>query len=220
MVTKERPADRGRRHGRDQYLRAAAELRAARIERALNLRRVGAAVGLSPSEVSRIERGLVPATSIVRLAELHAVVGLDLSVRSYPGGQPIRDSAQLASLARLRAGLHRSWGWATEVPLPIVGDQRAWDAVTWLPSCRYGIEVETAPRDAQALARRLRLKLRDGAVDGILLVLPQSRQVRAFLAGGRDELGSLFAVPGARALELLRAGVDPGGNALIVLPRL
>ena len=99
MATKERAADRGARRGRELTAGIARELHAARVDRGLSLRVVGAACGISASEASRIERGIVSA-SIIRLAQLAAVVGLDLSVRLYPGGSPVRDSAQLAILAR------------------------------------------------------------------------------------------------------------------------
>lgn len=196
----------------------ARELHAARVDRGLSLRVVGAACGISASEASRIERGIVSA-SIIRLAQLAAVVGLDLSVRLYPGGSPVRDSAQLAILARFRAHLHQTWQWATEVPLPTRGDQRAWDALIALGTCRYGVEVETAPTDGQALVRRLQLKQRDGSVDGVLLVLPRTARVREFVATAAPSIESFFPIAGGRALELLGAGVDPGGNALILMPR-
>lgn len=196
----------------------ARELHAARVDRGLSLRVVGAACGISASEASRIERGIVSA-SIIRLAQLAAVVGLDLSVRLYPGGSPVRDSAQLAILARFRAHLHHTWHWATEVPLPTRGDQRAWDALIVLGTCRYGVEVETAPTDGQALVRRLQLKQRDGSVDGVLLVLPRTGRVREFVATAAPSIESFFPIAGGRALELLGAGVDPGGNAVILMPR-
>lgn len=219
MAGKERASDRGRRIGRELYLRAAREQRQARIERGLSLDSVGDAVGLSASEVSRIERGLLPSTSIVRLSELHAVVGLELRLQSLPGGQPIRDASSVDLLARFRGRLHRSWRWAVEVPLPTPGDLRAWDALAWLPDCRYGIEAETAPNDAQALLRRIRLKTRDGGVDGVILLLPETRRVRTFLAAAGPSFSEAFPVPGRRCLELLAAGVDPGGSSIVVLNR-
>ena len=77
-------------------------------------------------------------------------------------------------------GLHRSISWASEVPLPITGDQRAWDGLIWTAEWRFGVEAETAPRDAQALIRRIQLKARDGPVDGVLLVVPITRAVKEF----------------------------------------
>jgi hypothetical protein len=180
---------------------------------------VASGAGLSASELSRIERGLLPATSVARLAELHAIVGLELRLQSLPGGQPVRDAGHVALLERLRARLHRSWRWALEVPLPIPGDLRAWDALMWRPTCRYGIEAEMAPNDSQALLRRLQLKARDGEVDGAILLLPATPRVRAFLRVARPTLAEAFPVAGTRCTELLAAGVDPGGSSIVVLPR-
>lgn len=189
------------------------------MDRGLSLKVVGRAVGLSESQVSRIERGLVPKVSVSDLARLHAVVGLDLSLKSYPAGQPVRDVAHVELLDDFRRQLHKTVRWAVEVPLPIPGDRRSWDALVTGPSWRYGVEAETAPRDAQSLARRLQLKKRDGEVDGVLLVLRRTEQTRRFLDAVGGLLDERFPIDGVRALELLRAGVDPGGSAVVVLPQ-
>ena len=80
-----------------------------------------------------------------------------------------------------------------------------------------GVEAETRPRDVQALKRRLALTQRDGGVDGLLLVLLDSRHNRALLRADADALAEQFPVPGRRALELLGAGIVPGGNAIVLL---
>ena len=218
VATKARQVDIGKARGAELIRRAGQELRQARTDRGLSLAVTGRAAGLSVSQVSRIERGLVGHVPVRDLARLHAVVGLELSLKSYPSGQPIRDVAHVALLDELRKGLHRSLRWTVEVPLPIPGDRRSWDALIRGATWRYGVEAETAPRDAQALARRMQLKQRDGQVDGVLLVLRRTSQTRRFLSAAGELLGSLFPVDGARAHELLRAGVDPGGNAMILLP--
>lgn len=178
---------------------------------------VSRAVRMSRTWVSRIERGLVPDLTFEQGAMLLAAVGLRLSARVYPAGQPIRDAAHTALLERLHAQLHRSLRWATEVPLPIANDLRAWDAtirgVGWL----VGVEAETRPRDLQALKRRLALKARDGGVDAVLLVLLDSRHNRQLVRAEADDLAGSFPLPGRRALELLAAGVAPGANALVLL---
>lgn len=156
--------------------------------------------------------------SVIDLARLHAVVGLDLSLKSYPSGQPIRDGAQVALLEEFRAHLHRSLTWAVEVPMPISGDQRSWDALVSGHGWRYGVEAETAPRDSQSIARRTQLKQRDAQVEGVLLVLRRTVQTRRFLAEAAGHLRDAFPMDGVRALELLHAGVDPGGSAVVVLP--
>jgi transcriptional regulator with XRE-family HTH domain len=217
MATKARHIDVGTARAADLTRRAGQEIRHARMDRGLSLAVVGTTVGLSVSTVSRIERGLVPRTSVYDLARLHAVVGLELSIKSYAAGQPIRDEAQLALLAEFRGHLHRSIRWSIEVPIPIPGDRRAWDAVIRGNGWSYGIEAETAPRDAQAVARRLQLKERDGRVNGVVLVLRRTVQTRRFVAEAGPLLRSAFPVGTTRALELLRAGVDPGGNAIVIL---
>ena len=82
---------------------------------------------------------------------------------------------------------------------------------------RHGVEAETRPRDRQALERRLALKLRDGDVSTMSLLLLDSRHNRDFVRANGDVLSARFPIPGRRSLELLRAGVDPGGNSIILL---
>ena len=165
------------------------------------------ALGVDRSWVSRVERGRVDDVGIIAASELLAAVGLELSVRAYPSGGPLRDAAHSALLERLRVRIHRSLGWATEVPLPIVGDMRAWDALIRGRDWRCGVEAETRPRDLQALERRLALKVRDGGVDMVVLLLLDSRHNRALVRENADALHERFPVPGRRALELLGAGV-------------
>ena len=124
---------------------------------------VARAAGVSASWISRIERGLAPDVSLLLLGVVLAVVGLDLSVRAFPDGVPLRDAGHRSLLSRFRALLPAGTPWRLEVPLPIPGDQRAWDALTGLWGLRVGIEAETGPTDLQALERRIMLKARDGA---------------------------------------------------------
>ncbi len=218
MATKARQVDIGTARGIDLIARAGREIRQARMDRGLSLQVVGDAAVLSVSHLSRIERGLVPRISVRDLARLHSVVGLELSLKSYPAGQPIRDMAHLELLGDFRGRLHASLRWAIEAPLPIPGDRRSWDALVRGDGWRYGVEAETAPRDSQALVRRLQLKQRDGEVNGVILLVRRTVQTRRFVSEAGDLLRSVFPIDGVRAQELLRAGVDPGGSAMIVLP--
>src|SRR4051812_14174231 len=97
------------------------ELRVARLNYGLALRFVADASGSSAASVSRIERGLVRDPSLLLMLRLAAVVGLDLSVRAYPGGSPLRDEPQSRTLLGFQPRLHRSLGWLTEVGLPTHG---------------------------------------------------------------------------------------------------
>ena len=219
MSVRCRPIDRGTERGRRLRTSIGLEARQARVGRNLTLARVCGAVGVSTSTGSRLERGLLEHVDVMLLARFCAVVGLDLSIRAYPGGQPIRDAAQLALLREFRALVHTSLDWATEVPLPLTGDLRAWDGLLRGKGWRYGVEAETAPHDGQAILRRLALKQRDGQVDGVLLILRETRQVRAFLREIADVAGTTFPIAGTRALELPGVGADPGSSAIVVLPR-
>ena len=217
MPAREKPFDRGTRRGREFLAQVGRELRSARIDRGLTLAEVGAAVGNSAAECSRIERGLAPSVRLITLCQYAAIVGLDLSIRTFAGGEPIRDVGQAPLAARFQGLLHQSLGWRSEVALPRPGDPRAWDGMIIGSDWRYGVELESAPHDAQALARRIELKQRDGMVDGVILVLPATRRTREFLAAAAPVLAPNFPIPGPRALELLRAGVCPGGNAIVVI---
>jgi transcriptional regulator with XRE-family HTH domain len=193
------------------------EFRTGRLDRGLSQADVADALGIDRSWVSRIERGLTDDLGIVTAAELLATVGLELSARAFPSGGPLRDAAHAALLGRLRACLHPGLSWATEVPLPIAGDLRAWDAMVGGGGWRCGVEAETRPRDMQALERRVAIKQRDGDVDHVILLLLDSRSNRALLREHGDLLQERFPVPGKRALELLGAGRSPGGNSLVRL---
>jgi transcriptional regulator with XRE-family HTH domain len=159
-----------------------ADLKTARRMAGRSQRDVGRAAGMSYSQVGRIERASLPTVSVHQLARFGAVVGLDVRVRGYPGREPLRDAAQLALLQRLRGRLSSSLSVRTEVPLPIDGDFRAWDAVIagFVPLAdALHVEGETRLYDAQAQLRRIALKARDGGVDAVLLVVADTRANRA-----------------------------------------
>ncbi len=217
MGTRSSAASVGADRARRIAVELTTELRRARIDRGLSQADVGRAVGLSGQQVSRIERGLAPDVSIARLCRLLAAVGLEVSARAYPTGEPIRDRAHVALLGRFRQHIHRSLRWRTEVPLPIAGDLRAWDGLVSGAGWRVGVEAETRPTDLQALERRLALKLRDGGVDALILALANTRHNRVLVQACQDELAQWFPVPGRRAMELLTAGIHPGGNAVVLL---
>ncbi len=85
------------------------------------------------------------------------------------------------------------------------------------PDWRHGYEAETRPRDRQALERRLAMKARDGDVDGVSLLLTDSRRNREFARTNWPTLRERFPVPGRRALEMLSAGENPGAGSVILL---
>lgn len=191
-------------------------LRSARLDRNLSLEEVGHAAGMSGSQAGRIERGLAPTLSIEQACRLGAAVGLDLTCRLYPGGAPVRDAAHSALLERLRRQLHPALTMLTEVPLPIPGDLRAFDGLIRGPGWKEPVEAETRPRDAQALDRRIALKLRDGGFDEVILLLLDSVHNRQFVRS-LGAVAARYTVDGRLALERLGSGEKPGGSAIILL---
>lgn len=198
-------------------MRTGRELHDARLGLDLSQGAAARSIGMSASAWSRLERGMAPNLPVVDLARALAVVGLDLHVRAYPGGHPLRDRAHLDLLERLRIRLAHEIRWQTEVPLPNPGDRRAWDALMLVAGIRVGVEAETRPRDAQELQRRLASKRRDGRVDHVILLLANTRHDRIFLNAAGHGLLADFPVPGHEALRRLAAGEDPGGSAIILL---
>jgi transcriptional regulator with XRE-family HTH domain len=217
MGTRERRIDAGAARGRILTATVLRELRDGRLDRGLGGCDIAHATGISAAQYSRIERGLTKSLSIEQASILLAVVGLELSVRTYPSGEPLRDAAHVALIGRFRATLHASLRLQTEVPFPAAGDRRAWDMVVVGADWRHGVEAETRPRDRQALERRLALKLRDGDVSSMSLLLLDSRHNRDFMRAHGDILAERFPVNGRRTIELLTAGVDPGGCSIILM---
>jgi transcriptional regulator with XRE-family HTH domain len=217
MPPKERAFDRGSRRGRGLVLELAKELRIARIGHGLSQETVGDAVGLSGSEVGRIERGQVVSVSLLNLARLLSVVGLDLTARAYPTGTTLRDKAQVALLRRLQAELAANLKWRTEVPVGPSGDLRAWDAVIGDGPDRIGVEAETRLIDLQAVERRLALRCRDSAIQHAILLLADTRTNRAAAQSFEPSIRGSFPIGGREALADLRAGRTPAGSALILL---
>ena len=155
---------------------------------------------------------------MIRLAELAALVGLDLTGRTYPGGTPLRDAAHTALLRRLRARLAPSLVWRTEVPvidLPGVGDQRAWDATISGPRWTVGVEAETHVSDLQALERRLALKRRDAGIHVVVLLLNDTAHHQRLLASVHPL--AAFPTSARVALRALSRGFPPSGSAIVSL---
>lgn len=201
--------------GRDVLRAFGRELRIARVNRALSQMTVARVIGVSQAQISLIERGDYPTVSILTLARFAAAVGLELSIKGFPVGQPIRDTAHATLLDRFKEAVGTGWRFAAEVPLPIAGDKRAWDRLMEGFGLMFGVEGEMHPTDMQELGRRLALKKRDGGVDRVILVMPDSKWCRQLLE--YNELGVTFPIRSAAALDALRNGRDPGGDAVVLV---
>lgn len=219
MPTREWPGDRGRRRSEASARRLASDIRTARVNAGLSLRAVGEASRVDHTQIWRFERGLPMGLSVADLGAVAQVVGLDLAVRAYPAGDAIRDRAQLALLERLRVQLHPRLRWQTEVPLPLPGDRRAWDAEIHgsVPSgWRTRVEAETAIADGQALERKLALKLRDDPDGSLILLVADTRANRRALAILTPGIRAIVPLDTRPLMRALRAGTAPPGNGIVV----
>jgi hypothetical protein len=106
MGTKFGIGERARRQMSEDDRRVRADITQARRGAGLSHDAVGAACGISGSAEWRIERGITSRVDIRTLACPGAVVGLDVRLRAYPAGDPIRDAGQQRLLGRFRPRVH------------------------------------------------------------------------------------------------------------------
>jgi transcriptional regulator with XRE-family HTH domain len=217
MGAREDPKDVGRRVAGRLRAEVGEDIRTARLGAGISQLVAGEAAGMSHSQVGRIERGALVDLTLDQACRAAAAVGLRVTMRTWPDGDPVRDAAQLALLARFRARLPAGARWQTEVPMPLPGDRRAWDAVIGHAGRRAGCEAETSIRDIQALERRLALKVRDGDVDVLILLVSDTAANRRVLAAHREDLRGLLPLDGREILAGLRAARLPERSGLIVL---
>ena len=130
--------EEGRRLASTIRLRIGTEIRTARRAAGASQAAAAGEAGMSRSQYGRVERGELILLSIEQACRAASAVGLDLSVKTFPNGDPVRDAGQLRLLERFRTLLPSGATWRTEVPLPIPGDRRAWDATLQLLGRRAG----------------------------------------------------------------------------------
>jgi transcriptional regulator with XRE-family HTH domain len=216
MGTKSGVIDRARRRIAEDDRRVRADIGAARRNSGLSLDAAGAACGISGSAAGRIENGATKTVDLTTFATMAAAVGLDLRLRAFPAGDPIRDAGQQRLIERLRIRLHPSLRWATEVPLPIDGDLRAWDAAIRGPDWRLPVDAETALDDIQATERRLALKVRDDRADHVILLVADTTRNRRALAAAPGAFANLPL----RTRDILRSlarGSHPAGSGIVIM---
>ena len=214
---------RADRLARSDLTKVGDELRLGRVGAGLSLSEVGRTCGISRSQVARIERAQVEIVQVHHLVRIGAAVGLDVRLRAYPRGDPIRDAAQVRLIDRFRNRIDPELAVRTEVPLPIEGDLRAWDA--WVDGFQdpapdqvgMPVEAETRIADLQATTRRLTLKMRDGNVRSVVLVVADTRTNRATVRAAAAAIHELFPVVPRVAWAALASGRHPGGSALLLV---
>jgi transcriptional regulator with XRE-family HTH domain len=216
VATRETRRQRGRRRGQELLRTVVAELRLERQTANVSQRQLARELGWQQSEVNRLERFDYPNVSLTRLAEIAAVLGLDLSARLHRVGDPVRDAASRALTGRFIRLVGAGYRVMQEALLPS-GGQRSWDVLLRLGPLVVGVEIVTRVRDVQALVRHIRLRERDGGVDHVLLVLSDSVHNRAFAEELRNALGPRFITSRADLLTALRESQPvPGSGVLLI----
>lgn len=167
-----------------------------RIGSGISTRQLAATLGISHTQVRRIEAGVAPHVDLDLIRRMASVLGAELSVGVHPIGPPVRDKAHVELLERFAARLSPDMSWATEVPIPF--------------------EAETRLHDVQATERRLRAKSRDLAATRAILLVADTRHNRAVIAAVPD-LQREFPVGTRACLAALGKGRDPGADCLVIL---
>ena len=193
------------------------ELIHARHKCGLSQAHVARALGVSRPLVAAWESGRRVPTP-VQLYQWGAVLGLDVSIRAYPGGAPLRDSGQLRILARFKATVGDLRTWQTEVPVSLdPSDRRAFDAVLSRDLRRAAVEAVSRLGDAEGQVRPITLKQQASEIPCVLLALADTRHNRLALIAGLSTIQPAFPCPARSALAALRRGDLPSGNAVLLV---
>jgi DNA-binding XRE family transcriptional regulator len=207
-------ADRRARQRVEQVLD---ECRQSRIRAGLSQADVAAAIGRSRQLVTALEAGRLRDVGLMTLARYATAVGLEMSVRAYPAGAPLRDIGQVRLLERFRTLVGPRWSWRTEVPVSRdPGDRRAFDAILTHASDRIGVEAITRLVDGQGQIRPIMQKQAVSGLECVILLLADTRHNRAAIIAAGSSLRSNFPVHAREVLRDLRAGRAPTGNGLVL----
>jgi len=218
MTGCDRRLDRARRRAREIIVESGRDLLQLREAAGLSQRAAGRAVGMSGSQYGRIERAEIRELSIEQLARAASAVGGRLSCRIYPDGDPLRDSPQVRLLGRFHGRLPAVVPMRNEVPIPIPGDLRSWDAVLQAEAIRIAVEAETRVRDAQATWRRIMAKARDDpSISRLVLLVADTRRNREAIAGVRELLRADLPLDTRAILAALSRGKAPAANGIVFL---
>lgn len=192
------------------------DLRFARLAAGLSQASVARAVRCSPQLIGLLERrGVEPRP--IQLARWAAVVGVDISIRAYAGGSPLRDAGQLRLLQRFRDAIGDAWTWRTEVPVTTdPRDRRAIDAVLARPPFRIGAEAIVRLTDVQAQVRSILLKQEASGVDRMVIVAADTRHNRLALRAAAPTLAPAFPLAARETLGRLRRGQLPQANGVVL----
>lgn len=211
---------------RDLRRTLAEDLRRGHEDAGLSQRRVAAIAGLSVSTVHAVENVTFdPGTEV--LTRLASALGMDLSMRLYPGtGPPIRDRSQAAMLNALIAIVDPRWRATPEVPVsqPVRG------VIDLVLDDTYGKEVVAC--EAQSELRRLEQQVRwsrlkaealrasraghgHGPDVGRLLLLRSTRRTRAIVAEHAELMSAAYPAGAAEIHAELTGDASWPGDGIL-----
>ena len=196
--------------------RLAEEVSIAREAAGMSTRALSRALGISHGTAVGLLQGDVGAMSIDHVARAAEVLGLQLAAQLHPNGDPVRDRPQLGLLARFRARLSPALRWRAEVPMPIAGDLRSGDGMIGGEGWDALVEAETHLGDIQLIELQASAKQRDLGARRLILLVSDTRHNREVLRL-HPEIRERFPIDTRTCLRRLMTGVDPGGDALVVL---
>ncbi len=218
MPIRRGPSDLGSDDAARVRRELAHELRETRLALGLSQREVARIALVSPSRLSRLERGTTVEPSLSVVCRTARVLGLRLSAKLYPSGSPVRDAASLRLGDRFRALVQPPARLRGETPLPAPDELRAWDGLVTDGERAAFTEYESRFGDIQAQTRRIALKLRDDPrADVVILVVARTRHNLRVLAEHRDTLRAEFPLDGAAIARELRGGRVPRESGIITL---
>lgn len=218
MPTRERRIERAAWLMERDLLETGNDLRAARLAAGLTLLEVARRLGVSRSTILRNERARLPGARPELLGRHAGAVGMRLRIKAYPDGDPIRDAASVRLIGAFRARLPADHRFRPEVPVSTKsGDLRAWDGVLDLPDCACALEFVTRFHDCQAQLRAFELKLRDGSVNRLIVVVNATHANRRALAACSGIIDAAFPLDTRQVMRALIVGRDPGANGIVVL---
>lgn len=210
-------------------LRFGSVVRAVRVKRAWRQCDVAARAGLSPSTVSRLERGHVGTLSVDAIRAIGAVLEIRVElVGRWRAGDLDRllnraHSALHDEVARMFRGVLPDWVLAPEVSFAILGERGVIDLLAWHPGRRVllVVELKTDIADLNELLgtfdRKRRLAWRIAADRGWhpdvvagWVIVAASRTNRRRIAEHRALLRAAFPMDGRGIERWLR---DPRGAA-------
>jgi transcriptional regulator with XRE-family HTH domain len=202
---------------RRQLDEAVHDLVVARHNAGLSQAAIARVIGVSRPLVAAWEHGAVRPRAD-QLARWGAVVGRDVSLRTFLAGPALRDAGQLRILDRFRRLIGTRWTCRSEVP--VTGDpaeRRAFDLVLTRDERRVAVEAVGRLSDAQGQVRPILLKQSAAGGLRVVLVLADSRHNRMAIRSAASTLEPAFPCSARLALAALRAGEVPPQDAVILV---